>query len=64
MTFRHATAALLLGGVLAWLLFGDYKGIALGAAIPVVLLCRVLVIPSEEDPSRRCFDDEIDSDSE
>jgi hypothetical protein len=49
---RYLIAGLLLGGVIVWLLFFEYKGYALGAALVVAFLCRLLVVEPEL-PQRR-----------
>jgi len=38
----------MIGGVLAWLIFGEEKGYALGAGIIAIYLLRFLVIEHEK----------------
>lgn len=42
--FKNIIATVMIGGVLAWLIFGSNKSAALGAAIVAVFLLRFLVV--------------------
>lgn len=46
--FKNILALAMIGGVLAWLIFGEEKSYALGAAIVAVFLLRFLVIEHEK----------------
>lgn len=61
MTLRRLIAAVMLGSVLLYLALGEHKGIALLVSVPVVLICRVLVIERRPHPNRRPRDEDDDS---
>jgi hypothetical protein len=50
-SLRYALAALMIAGVVAYLMFGEHKGVGIFAALVAVVLTRLLVLGTGE-PSR------------